>query len=50
VVTVSLSERTRNPITMKLWLKTGLPVMVVTCLVASVMFVILFEWMKTPGT
>jgi len=48
VVTVSLSEKTRNPITMKLWLRTGLPVMVVTCLVATIMFVIFFEWMKTP--
>lgn len=48
VVTVSLSEKTRNPITMKLWLRTGLPVMVVTCLVATILFVIFFEWMKTP--
>ncbi len=48
VVTVSLSEKTRTPITMKLWLKTGLPVMLVTCLVATIVFIIFFEWMKTP--
>ena len=48
VVTVSLSERTRTPITMKIWLKTGLPVMLVTSLVATIFFAIFFEWMKTP--
>jgi Na+/H+ antiporter NhaD/arsenite permease-like protein len=48
VVVVSLSERTRFPITMKIWLKNGLPVMLVTCVVATVMFVIFFEWMLTP--
>lgn len=48
VVTVSLSEKTRTPITMKLWLKTGLPVMLVTCLVATILFAVFFEWMKTP--
>lgn len=48
VVTVSLSEKTRTPITMRIWLKNGLPVMLVTCLVATVLFAISFEWMKTP--
>lgn len=48
VVTVSLSEKTRTPITMRLWLKTGLPVMLVTSLIATVIFAIFFEWMKTP--
>ena len=48
VVVVSLSEKTRNPIRMKTWLKSGLPVMFITCLIATVMFVIFFEWMKTP--
>jgi Na+/H+ antiporter NhaD/arsenite permease-like protein len=48
VVVVSLSEKTRNPLNMKIWLKSGLPVMLVTCLVATVMFIILFEWMKFP--
>ena len=48
VVVVSLSEKTRFPITMRIWLKNGLPVMLVTCAVATVMFVIFFEWMRTP--
>ncbi len=48
VVVVSLSEKTRFPITMKIWLKNGLPVMLVTCVVATVMFVIFFELMMTP--
>lgn len=48
VVTVSLSEKTRTPITMKIWLKNGLPIMVVTCLVATVLFTIFFGWMRTP--
>jgi Na+/H+ antiporter NhaD/arsenite permease-like protein len=48
VVTVSLSERTRTPITTRLWSRSGLPVMLVTCAVASVMFVLLFGWLQTP--
>jgi Na+/H+ antiporter NhaD/arsenite permease-like protein len=48
VVTVSLSEKTNHPISMKTWLKTGLPVMLVTCLVGSVLFAVFFDWMQTP--
>ncbi len=48
VVAVSLSEKTRTPITMKIWLKNGLPIMVITCLVATVLFTIFFGWMRTP--
>jgi Na+/H+ antiporter NhaD/arsenite permease-like protein len=48
VVVVSLSEKTRTPITMKFWLKNGLPVMLVTCLVASIFIIFFFELMKTP--
>ena len=48
VVVVSLSEKTRFPISMKIWLKKGFPVMLVTCAIATVMFVIFFEWMMTP--
>lgn len=42
IVVVSLSEKTRNPITSALWLKRGLPAMVVACAVASVMYAIMF--------
>jgi Na+/H+ antiporter NhaD/arsenite permease-like protein len=42
IVVATLSERTRTPITSKLWNKRGLPVMLVTCAVASVLYVILY--------
>lgn len=42
VVVVSLSERTRHPITPALWSKRGLPVMLVTCLTASILFVLAY--------
>lgn len=47
VVTVSLSEKTRHPITTRIWMRSGLPVMLATCVVASIMFILMFEWMKT---
>jgi Na+/H+ antiporter NhaD/arsenite permease-like protein len=42
IVVASISERTRTPITSKLWNKRGLPVMLVTCLVASVLYILLY--------
>jgi Na+/H+ antiporter NhaD/arsenite permease-like protein len=48
VVTVALSEKTHTPITSKIWMRAGLPVMVVTCVVGSVLFGVFFAWMKTP--
>lgn len=42
IVVASLSERTRTPITSKLWNKRGLPVMLATCTVASVLYIVLF--------
>lgn len=44
IVVANLSERTHTPITSYLWNKRGLPVMLVTCLVATVMYVIFYEW------
>jgi len=41
-VVASISERTRTPITSKLWNKRGLPVMLATCLVASVLYLLLY--------
>jgi Na+/H+ antiporter NhaD/arsenite permease-like protein len=38
IIVASLSERTRTPITAKLWNKRGLPVMLATCAVVSVLF------------
>lgn len=47
VIVVAVSERTRTPITARLWMRRGLPVMLVTLLVASVLYVIAFGWMST---
>jgi Na+/H+ antiporter NhaD/arsenite permease-like protein len=45
VIAVKLSERTRNPITTRLWLRTGLPVMFVVLLVASLLYWLTFRFM-----
>lgn len=42
VMTVSISERGARPITTKEWMRVGLPVMFVTCLVATI-FIVLFH-------
>ncbi len=47
VIVVSISERTRTPITSQMWMKRGLPVMVVTLVVASLLYVAAFSWMST---
>ena len=44
VVVVSLSEKTRNPITSALWNRRGLPVMILACVVASILLAIFFPW------
>jgi Na+/H+ antiporter NhaD/arsenite permease-like protein len=44
IVVVSLSEKTRNPITSALWNRRGLPVMILACLIASVLYAIFFPW------
>jgi Na+/H+ antiporter NhaD/arsenite permease-like protein len=44
-VVASLSERTRTPITSALWNKRGLPVMLVTCTVASILYAIFYPYL-----
>ncbi len=46
IVVALLSEKTRTPITSVLWNKRGLPVMIVACSVASVLYVIFFQWLS----
>lgn len=46
VVVVSLSERTRHPITSPMWSRYGIPVMIVACLVASVLYFLLFPYLS----
>ena len=42
IVVYSLSERTRHPITPLLWLKRGTPVMLATCITASLLYVLYY--------
>ena len=42
IVVASLSELTRTPITSALWNRRGLPVMLATCAVTSVLYTLLF--------
>ncbi|MCC6607754.1 MAG: ArsB/NhaD family transporter [Anaerolineae bacterium] len=42
VVVVSLSEKTRHPITAVLWLKRGMPIMLISCAVVSLLYALLF--------
>jgi len=46
VFVASLSERTKFPITSQLWSKRGLPVMIVTCLVGSILFVFAYPYLS----
>lgn len=47
VLTMRLSEKTHTPITFKVWQRSGLVVTIVTCLIASIYFVVFFGWMNT---
>jgi Na+/H+ antiporter NhaD/arsenite permease-like protein len=42
IVVVTLSERTRTPISSTIWNKTGLPVMMITCTVASLLYTLAY--------
>ena len=44
IVVVSLSEKTRTPITSALWNRRGLPVMILACGVASLLYAVFFSW------
>jgi len=43
IIVVTLSEKTRTPITAALWMKRGLPVMVVACVIASILYTIFYN-------
>jgi Na+/H+ antiporter NhaD/arsenite permease-like protein len=43
IIVTTLSEKTRTPITSKLWNRKGLPVMLVTCVIASVLYAIFYR-------
>ena len=43
IIVTTLSEKTRTPITSSLWNRRGLPVMLLTCAIASILFLILYS-------
>jgi Na+/H+ antiporter NhaD/arsenite permease-like protein len=46
IVVVSLSEKTRTPITSKQWNKIGLPVMLLACAISSVLYMLAYPLLK----
>jgi Na+/H+ antiporter NhaD/arsenite permease-like protein len=46
MVVVSLSEKTKSPITTRIWLRSGVPIMITTCTVATILFVVRFGILK----
>jgi Na+/H+ antiporter NhaD/arsenite permease-like protein len=44
IIVVTFSEKTRTPITSELWSRRGLPVMLATCAIASILYTILYRW------
>lgn len=47
VVVISVSERTSNPITDRRWLADGVPTALASTLVASVLYIILFDFLSS---
>jgi Na+/H+ antiporter NhaD/arsenite permease-like protein len=45
IIVANLSEKTHAPITSKLWIRRGLPVMMLTCTIATILYAWLFPWM-----
>ena len=43
IIVTTLSEKTRMPITSRIWNRRGLPVMLVTCTIASVLYILLYR-------
>ncbi len=44
ILVAMLSERTRTPITSQVWNKRGLPVMLLTCTIASILYLLAYPW------
>lgn len=43
IIVATLSEKTRTPITSSIWNRRGLPVMLATCAIASILFVLFYR-------
>ena len=46
VIVAAVSERTQTPITAQLWMRRGLPMMLVTLVVASGLYILMFSWLN----
>jgi Na+/H+ antiporter NhaD/arsenite permease-like protein len=44
IVVARMSERTRSPITSYVWVRKGLPVMLATCLIASILYFLAYPY------
>lgn len=44
IIVVSLSEKTKTPITAKSWSKVGMPVMLLACMVTTILYVLFYSW------
>lgn len=42
IIVATLSEKTRTPITSALWMRRGLPVMIATCTIASILYALVY--------
>lgn len=49
VVVVSLSEKTKHPITAVQWSKHGIPAMIIACTVASIFYILFYTYFATSG-
>src|SRR5688572_983601 len=43
IIVATLSEKTRTPITSRLWNRRGLPAMLLTCAIASLLYIVFYE-------
>jgi len=43
IIVADLSQKTHTPITAEIWSKRGLPVMLVTCAIASIMYAVFYQ-------
>ncbi|MCL5037065.1 MAG: ArsB/NhaD family transporter [Chloroflexi bacterium] len=46
IIVIALSEKTRSRITFKMWLKVGIAVTVITCLVATAFVLFAYNWLN----
>ena len=46
IIVIALSDKTRSRITFKMWLKVGIAVTVITCLVATAFVLFAYNWLN----